>query len=106
MTFEHQSALKINRGYLPIGCNPCTKFGIDQVKGSKDIERTTQWAQKSGLTLTFEHVTLKINRDHLLIEGNPCTKFGIDQVKGSKDIEQTTQWAEKSGLTLTFEHVT
>ena len=21
--------------------NPCTKFGIDQVKGSKDIERTT-----------------------------------------------------------------
>ena len=23
------------------GCNPCTKFGIDQVKGSKDIERTT-----------------------------------------------------------------
>ena len=21
------------------GCNPSTKFGIDQVKGSKDIER-------------------------------------------------------------------
>ena len=21
--------------------NPCTKFGIDQVKGSKDIDRTT-----------------------------------------------------------------
>ena len=41
------------------GCNPCTKFGIDQVKGSKDIKRTTQWAEKSGLTLTFEHVTLK-----------------------------------------------
>ena len=39
------------------GCNPCTKFGIDQVKGSKDIEQTTHWAQKSGLTLTFEHVT-------------------------------------------------
>ena len=37
--------------------NPCTKFGIDQEKGSKDIERTTQWAEKSGLTLTFEHVT-------------------------------------------------
>ena len=60
------------------------------MKGSKDIERTTQWAEESGLTLTFEHVTLKINRDHLLIEGNPCTKFGIDQVKGSKDIERTT----------------
>ena len=76
------------------------------MKGSKDIERTTQWAQKSGLTLTFEHVTLKINRDHLLIKGNPCTKFGIDQVKGSKDIARTTQRAQKSGLTLTFEHVT
>ena len=39
------------------GCNPCTKFGIDQMKGSKDIEQTTHWARKSGLTLTFEHVT-------------------------------------------------
>ena len=76
------------------------------MNGSKDIERTTHWAEKSGLTLTFEYVTLKNNRNHLLIEGNPCTKFGIDQVKVSKDIEQTTQWAEKSksGLTLTFEH--
>ena len=74
------------------------------MKGSKDIERTTQWTQKSGLTLTFEHVTLKSDRDHLLIEGNPCTKFGIDQVKWSKDIERKTPLAEKSGLTL--EHVT
>ena len=49
--------LKINRDHLFIEGNPCTKFGIDQVKGSKDIERTTQWAEKSGLTLTFEHVT-------------------------------------------------
>ena len=55
-----------------------------------DIERTRQWTEKSGLTLTSEHVTLKINRDHLLIEGNPCTEFGIDQVKGSKDIARTT----------------
>ena len=68
--------------HLLIEGNLCTKFGIDQEKGSKDIERTTQRAEKSGLTLTFKH-----NRDHLLIEGNPCTKFGIDQVKGSKDIE-------------------
>ena len=51
--------LKINRDYLLIEGNPCTKFGIDQVKGSKDIERTTLWAEKSGLTLTFEHVTWK-----------------------------------------------
>ena len=60
------------------------------MKGSKDIEWTTPWAEKSGLPLTFEHVTLKINRDHLLIKGNNCTKFGIDQVKGLKDIERTT----------------
>ena len=32
--------LKINRDHLLIGLNPCTKFGIDQVKGSKDIDRT------------------------------------------------------------------
>ena len=33
--------LKINRDHLLIKGNPCTKFGIDQVKGSKDIEWTT-----------------------------------------------------------------
>ena len=33
--------LKINREHLLIEVNPCTKFGIDQVKGSNDIERTT-----------------------------------------------------------------
>ena len=32
--------LKINRDHLLIEGNPCTKFGIDQVKGSKDIEWT------------------------------------------------------------------
>ena len=51
--------LKINRDHLLIEGNPCTKFGIDQVKGSKDIEQTTQWAEKRGLTFTFEHVTWK-----------------------------------------------
>ena len=48
---------KINRDHLLIEGNPYTKFGIDQVKGSTDIERTTQWAEKSGFTLTFKHVT-------------------------------------------------
>ena len=38
--------LKINKVHLLIGRNRCTKFGIDQVKGSKDIDRTTKWAQK------------------------------------------------------------
>ena len=32
--------LKINRDHFIEG-NPCTKFDIDQVKGSNDIERTT-----------------------------------------------------------------
>ena len=30
---------------------------VKHSKGSKDIERPIQWAEKSGLTLTFEHVT-------------------------------------------------
>ena len=51
--------LKINRDHLFIEGTPCTKFGIDQDTGSKDIERTTQWAEKSCLTLTFKHVTWK-----------------------------------------------
>ena len=51
--------VKINRDHLLVEGNPCTKFGIDQVKGSNDIERTRQWAQKSGLTMTFEQVTWK-----------------------------------------------
>ena len=51
--------LKINSNHLLIEDNPCAKFGIDQLKGSKDIERTTRWTEKSGLTLTFEHVTWK-----------------------------------------------
>ena len=59
MAFLEICDLKINRDHLLIEVNPYTKFGIDQVKGSKDIERTTQWAEKSGLTLTFEHVTSK-----------------------------------------------
>ena len=51
--------LKINRDHLLIEGKPCIKFGINQVKGSEDIKRTTQWSEKSGLTLTFEHVTWK-----------------------------------------------
>ena len=51
--------LKIDMDHLLVEGNPCTKFGIEQVKGSKDIEWTTQWAEKSDLTLTFEHVTWK-----------------------------------------------
>ena len=35
-------ALKINRDHLLIKGNPCNNFGIDQVKGSKVIDRTTK----------------------------------------------------------------
>ena len=42
--------LKINRDHLLIEVNPCTKFGIDQVKGSNDIERTTLGLQTDRLT--------------------------------------------------------
>ena len=49
--------LKINKDHLLIEGNPCTKFGIYQVKGSNDIEWKSQWAVKSSFTLTFEYVT-------------------------------------------------
>ena len=95
--------LKINRDHLLIGFNPCTKFGIDQVKRSKDIERTTQWAEKSDLTLTFEHGTWKSIGIIYSFRATPAPSLVL--IMGSKDIEQRTQWAEKSGLALTFEHV-
>ena len=36
--------------HLLIERNPCTKFGIDQVKGSKDIDRTRLGLQTDGHT--------------------------------------------------------
>ena len=42
--------------YLLCRSKTCTKQGT---KGSKYIKWTTHWAQKSSLTLTFEHVTWK-----------------------------------------------
>ena len=79
--------LEISRDHLLIGRNPCAKFGIDQVKRSKDIERTTQWAEKRGLTLTVEHVSWKSIRIIYALRTTPASS---DQVKGSKDIERTT----------------
>ena len=41
--------------YAPMVQNStCTK---QVTKESKDIERTTQWAEKNDFTLTYEHVT-------------------------------------------------
>ena len=40
----------MNKDHLLIEVNPCTKVGIDQVKGSEDIERTTLGLQTDKLT--------------------------------------------------------
>ena len=76
--------LKINRDLLLIGCNPFTKFGIDQVKVSKDIERTTQWAEKSGLTITFEHVTWKSIGIIYSLRATPALSLVLTKWRGQK----------------------
>ena len=100
--------LKINRDHLLIGGKPCTKFGIDQVKGSKDIERTTHWAEKSGLTLTFDHVTWKSIGIIYSLRATPARSLVLIKWMGQKILSgQHTglrRVGEKSGLTLTFEH--
>ena len=47
--------LKINRDHLIIGRSSCTMFGIDQVKGSKDIERTTHGLQTDRPTVAKQY---------------------------------------------------
>ena len=76
--------LKFNRDHLLIECNPCTKFGIDQVMGSKDIEQTTQCAEKSGLTLTFEHVTWKSIEIIYLLRATPAPSLVLIKWRGQK----------------------
>ena len=76
--------LKINRDNLLIEGNPCTKFGIDQVKGSKDIKRTTNWARKSGLTLTFKHVTWKSIRIIYLLRVTSVPSLVLIKGRGQK----------------------
>ena len=76
--------LKINRDHLLIEGNPCTKFGINQVKGSKDIEQTRQWAEKSGLTLTFEHVTWKSRGIIFLLRATPAPSLVLIKWRGQK----------------------
>ena len=76
--------LEINSDHLLIEGNPCTKFGIDQVQGSKDIERTTQWAEKSGLTLTFEHVTWKSLGIIYSVRATPAPSLVLIKWRGQK----------------------
>ena len=76
--------LKINRDNLLIEGNPCTKFGIDQMKGSKDIEWTTQWAEKSGFNLTFKHVTWKSIGTFYLLRATPIPSLVLIKWRGQK----------------------
>ena len=62
---------KINRDHLLIGRNPCTKFGIDQVMGSKDIERTTLGLQ------TDKPTDRRTNRPTIAKQYAPLFKAGI-----------------------------
>ena len=74
-------------------------------KGLKYVKWTTHWAQKSGLTLTFEHVTWKSIGIIYLLGSTPAPSLVLIKWRGQKILsEQKT--GLKSGLTLTFEQVT
>ena len=81
---------KLNGKYRPwvprVGQNlqPFTKFGIDQVRGSKDIEQRTQWACKSGLILTFEHLTWKSIGIIYLLRATPAPSLVLIKWRGQK----------------------
>ena len=75
---------KINMDHLLIRCNPCVKFGIKQVKGSKDIEQTTNWAQKSDLMLTFEHVTWKSIGTIYSLRATPAASLVLIKWRGQQ----------------------
>ena len=53
--------LKIDRDHKLIEGNPCTKFGIDQLKGSKYIERTPIGMQTDRPT----HIKTDIPNDNM-----------------------------------------
>ena len=76
--------LKINRGHLLFNRNPCTEFGIDQVKESNDVERKIQWTEKSGLTLTYEHVTWKLIVIIYSLMATPSLSFVLIKWRGQK----------------------
>ena len=63
--------LKIYRDLLIEG-NPCTKFGIDKVKGSKDIKRTTLGRQTDRKT--HRHT----DRPTVAQQHAPCFNGGIN----------------------------
>ena len=55
--------------YLLCRSKTCTK---QVTKGLKYIKWTTHWAQKSSLTLTFEHVTSKSIGINYLLGATPA----------------------------------
>ena len=48
------------------------------------IERTTHWARKSGLTLTFEHVTSKSIRIIYLLRATPAPSLVLIKWRGQQ----------------------
>ena len=69
------------QAYLLWRSKTCQK---QESKGSKDIEQTTHWAQKSGLTLTFEHVTWKSIGIIYLMGTTPAPSLVLIKWRGQK----------------------
>ena len=63
---------------------PLYQVGIDQVKGSKDIKLTTQWVEKSGLTLTFKYLTWKSIGIIYLLWATPSLSLVLIKWTGQK----------------------
>ena len=67
----------------------------------ESLDNLKHWVQKSGLTLTFEHVIWKSIGIIYLLGATPAPSL-----VSTKWRERRTNWTRKSGLTLTFERVT
>ena len=62
-----------------------SKTCLKQVsKGLKYIKCTTHWAQKSGLTLTFEHVTWKSIGVNYLLGSTTAPSLVLNKWRGQK----------------------
>ena len=83
-----------------------SKTCLKQVsKGLKYIKCTTHWAQKSGLTLTFEHVTWKSIGIIYSLKAPPAPNLLLIYWRGQRYwSDNTVGWEE--WFDLDFEHVT
>ena len=70
-------------------------------KGLKYIKWTTHWAQKSCLTLAFEHVTLKSIGIIYLLMATPAASLVLIKWRGQKIwADNTVGWEEKFDLDI------